>query len=140
MSPMTALDGRAIGTGALAAAAVCLPAALLGQTVADAGGEDGTGRSPLVVVSFVGVLLGFVLGGYVAGRMAPRAPYSNAAFAALGAFAAIQVVSVALRASRGDDIAVVTILFNVLIAYACGLAGGLIASRRRVRPRKTEPT
>lgn len=118
---------RAIGVGAIVAVAICLPMALLNQVVATGATAD---PPALGFLLFVGVLVGFGAGGYVAAGRAPTAPYSNGALAAVAAFATIQTVALATRTIRGDTVDLEGIILSALSAYACGLVGSLLASRR----------
>lgn len=123
------LRWRAVALGAAAAMAVTVPAAVLGERSADATDEP----SNLVFLWFVLVLAGFVLGGFLAARAAPGAPFSNGAVAALLAYALVQGVGVVLVLVRGERLRLAQLAFNALVAYASGLLGGLLASRRAAR-------
>lgn len=123
---MRTVSPRAVGVGAAVAVAVCVPAAVAGQVLTDR-------ESDAVVVPFLAVLLGLAAGGYVAARLAPEAPYSNAALAALAAFVAVQAVGIVLRVARDDPVRVTQIVFSGLLAYASGLLGGVVASSRGER-------
>jgi hypothetical protein len=119
-------DWPAIRTGALVAIAVCLPLAVLAEVVA--GDEDEGGG--LVLLLFVGVLVGFASGGYAAAQRTLTTPYTAGAVAALCAFVAIQAAGVITNLARGDDIEWALVVFNGLLAYGAGLLGAGIASRR----------
>ncbi len=121
----TGLQPAALAFGAAVAVAIAVPAQLIGQVVV---ADDADG---LLFAVYVLVLVGFAVGGAAAARRAPDAPLSNAAVAALAAFAAVQAVGVALRLARGDDIPVLAVVFNGLLAYGAGLLGGAVAGRRR---------
>jgi putative membrane protein (TIGR04086 family) len=127
------LDREAILKGAALAVIVCLPLALLAAAVVD---EDDPG--PLAPILYLAVLLGFVLGGWAAGRAAPEAPFSNGAVAALAAFVVIQGGAVLVRVVAGDSVTVGRIIGTGLLAYGCGLTGGLVADRLGRRGRATE--
>lgn len=118
------VDGAAVLRGAAVAIAICLPLALIGQQVVDEG--DG---SPLTGLLFVAVLAGFAVGGFVAARAASTAPYTNGGLAALAAFMVIQGTAVVVRLVAGGGVSVPVLVFNGLLAFGCGLAGGTIASR-----------
>jgi len=120
------LDWPAIRAGALVAIAVCLPLAVLAEVVS---GDDEEGGA-LVLVLFVGVLLGFASGGYAAAQRTVVSPYSAGAIAALAAFVAIQGAGVITNLARGDDVEPVVIVFNGLLAYGAGLLGAGIAMRK----------
>jgi hypothetical protein len=119
----------AVLRGAAVAVAVCLPLALAGEAVAD--GDASALTAPL----FLAVLVGLAAGGFVAARLAATAPYSNGGLAAVVAFVAIQGTALVVRAvaggGDGDGPEVAGVVFNGLLAYGCGVAGGALASRRR---------
>ena len=120
------LDGRAVALGAAVALVIVVPAAVVGQRLS---GEAGGEPTNAVFVFFGAVLTGFLVGGYLAARRAPAAPYINGALAALAAYLVVQGVGVVLRLVEGEAVSVVQIAFNGLVAYASGLVGGLVAAR-----------
>jgi hypothetical protein len=120
-----AVELRAVALGAAVVVVVALPLAVL-----DAAGRDGGEAGPLSLLVFIVTLVAFVVGGHVAARRAPASPYSTSALAALLGFAVVAAIGAATRAARGDEVSVTRIVFNGLLAYACGLVGGGIASRR----------
>lgn len=122
------VDWVAVRHGALVSIAICMPIALLSQVLVDQSDDD---QPPLVYVLYAAVLLGFVAGGWVAGRRAAATPYTSGAVAALCGFVAIQAVGVVARLIDGDTIRVVLIVTNGLLAYGAGLLGAGIASLRR---------
>lgn len=121
------IDVRAIGRGALVAAAVCLPLALIGQVVS---GDDGT---PAPAVLFVAVLVGFAIGGFVAARVSAGLPYTDAALAALAAFVVIQGTAALVAVARGDTPSLPAVAFSAVLAIGAGVAGGLAAVRMAQR-------
>ncbi|MGH9182496.1 MAG: hypothetical protein ACRDZ9_01525 [Acidimicrobiales bacterium] len=125
------LDRRALVVGGLAAVAIALPLAALGQAVLDS-------RSTNLAFPFLmAVLAGFATGGYVAARRAPARPLVNGALAALGAFAAIQGLGVVRRLAAGEEVRVARIAYAGLLAYSSGLVGALLARRRHLGRRRT---
>jgi hypothetical protein len=122
------VDGPAVRAGALAAGAICLPLAIVAQLVS--GGDD-TDQPPIVLVLYIAVLVGFVVGGRVAALRSTESPYSSGAVAALLAFVVIQAVGIVTNAVRGDDIGIANIVFNAMLAYGCGLLGAGMVARRR---------
>jgi putative membrane protein (TIGR04086 family) len=128
MAPMKTLELDAIVKGTAVSIVVCLPLALLSQAIADSTDDD---PSRWAFVLFFGVLLGFVLGGYLTARSCHDYPYTNGAVAALAAYVIIQGVAVVVRLVGDDDIRVVAIVFNGLVSYGCGLTGALIGARKR---------
>jgi hypothetical protein len=124
--PVKLLDGRAVTIGAGVTVLVAVPLAIAGRIAAGEG-------SGLVALFFVGVLGAFVVGGYVAARVAGSAPYSNSAVAAALGWLVLQAVSLFLMLRRGETVNPVVIVANGLAAYSCGLIGGLVASRLPAR-------
>jgi hypothetical protein len=128
---LTVLDRDALLKGAATSIVVCLPLALVSQALTREHRDD---PSRWVFLLFLGVLLGFVAGGWVAARAAAGVPYSNGATAALAAYVVIQGIALVVRLIGGDPVHVVVMVFNGLIAYGCGLTGALLATRSRARP------
>ena len=122
-------DGRAIAWGAVIAIGIAVPPILLYQGLhsADVIGDD----SPLALVFYVIAMVGFGTGGFVAGSKRPDAPILHGALAALAAFSTVQLISVARQLVRGDDISLLKIVFNALLAYGLGALGGYVAAVRR---------
>lgn len=118
------VEPAAVVRGALVAVAVCLPLALLGAALDD-GGSGAVGA-----LLFLGVLAGLAVGGAVAARAARRAPFTNGGLAALLAFVAIQGSALGVTAARGGDLpSIPSLVFNGLLAYGCGVAGGAVTAR-----------
>ena len=113
-----------MGRGAVVAIAICLPLALVSQQVAD----EGEG-SPLSGLLLLLVLAGFAVGGFVAGRAATTAPFTNGGLAAVLAYVVIQGTALVISVVQGDTPSVPALVFNGLLAYGCGLAGGALAAR-----------
>ncbi len=122
---MSRLDWPAIRAGALVAVAICLPLAILANVLID------DEESAATTVSFVAVLAGFAVGGWVAARRSVEAPYSSAGMSGLVAFAAIEVVTIVSLALRDESINVVVIVANAFFAYGAAMLGGAIVARSR---------
>lgn len=127
--PSGRLDWTAVRSGALVCVAICLPIALVSQLIVEEGDENPSG---IVYVLYLAILVGFIVGGWVAARRTARTPYASGAVAALCGFAAIQAAGIVARLIDGDEIRVVLIVTNGLLAYGAGLLGAGIAARRRV--------
>jgi hypothetical protein len=123
---MKNLQPDAIAKGMAVAIVVCLPLALLSQAVADSTDDD---PSRWAFLLFFGVLAGFVLAGFVTARATTEYPYTNGAVAALVGYVVIQGVAIVVRLVGGDDVRVVAVVFNGLVAYGCGLTGALAGAR-----------
>lgn len=127
------IDLRAIVVGALVALAVAVPAAILAQVLdeADAVDDDST----WLMVLFVVIIAGMVVGGYVAAARRPDAPLSNSALSALCAYLLVQTIGAIRLLASGDDVTWVAIPFFALLSSASGMAGGLLADHRARTPR-----
>ena len=123
-TPREVVQGSAVGRGAAVAIAICLPLALVSQQVADDGGG-----SPLSGLLLLLVLAGFAVGGFVAGRSATAAPFTNGGLAAVLAYVAIQGTALLVGLGDGETPSLPALVFNGLLAYGCGLAGGALAAR-----------
>ena len=120
------LDFGAIARGAAFGVPLVLVASLVNQLL-ESDDEGSAATFPL----FVLMLAGFVVAGYVAARAVADAPYSNGALAALAAFLVVQAIAVASRIVRDESLqSVSAVAFLGLLAYASGLVGALLASRR----------
>lgn len=117
----------AIEAGAVAALWVAVPAAVAGEVLVD--GEGGE-RSALALALTAVILAGCALGGFVAASARREAPLSHGAVAALAAYVVVQGAGVVLLAVRGEEIRVVAILFNAMLASSVGLLGAMVATRR----------
>lgn len=127
-----AIDREAIVSGALLGIGIIFPTVVLFQIV-DATAGIGC-DSNWNFVFFVPLVVAWVLGGRLAAKRGPGAPYSNAVIAALAAFAVFAVVRVigeAVSSSNdcGGDLWA-ALAFNGMIAASTGIVGALLAGRR----------
>ena len=127
---MDLIDRRAVGAGAVVGVVVAGVMILLWQVVdALADVED----SPVVFLFYLVVVAGWVAAGVVAGRRSPDAPYSNGAVAALVAVVPVAVIGIVIALVRSDDVPVVEMVFNAMVATCAGIGGGLLAGRSTIR-------
>ena len=106
------IDRRVVGEGALWTLAVALPAVLLAPPA---------------------LLVGFALGGFVAGRRRADTPLMHAAAVAAAAFAALVVIGLVRRAVGDGEVTesyVVRLLLLVQICVSTAMLGGWWAARR----------
>ena len=124
---------RVIRLAVLVGLAVVIPAALIAQVLGDEHDE----RDGWVVVFFVLTVLGFVLAGFVAGRLRSDTPMSHGATAAALTWAAVQVFGTTRRLLIGESVSWLALVFAGMMAVTAGVAGGAFADwfRRRVEPR-----
>jgi len=119
------IDRDAVLKGMAVAIVVCLPLSLVADVV-----HDDHPDSFLLPLLFVATLLGFVAAGWVAGRAAGAAPFSNGAVAALAGYAVLAIISVIVRVAGDEPVHAARIVGTALIAYAAGLLGGSLARER----------
>ena len=122
---MNLIDRDAVLKGMAVAIVVCLPLSLVADVV-----HDDHPDSFLLPLLFVATLLGFVAAGWVAGRAAGAAPFSNGAVAALAGYAVLAIISVIVRVAGDEPVHAARIVGTALIAYAAGLLGGSLARQR----------
>ena len=121
-TPGSAVVREAVGAGMARALAVVVPAAVAQVII---------GAPALRSLLFVVVLVGFGVGGHRAARLAPTAPLTNAALAALGAFVLAQVIGIVVGVlSGGGGFTPVRVAFLGLLATSCGMVGAMVALRR----------
>jgi hypothetical protein len=118
------LQRHAILIGALNAIVIALPAAIVAQVVADEG-------SALRSLCSLLVLVGLVIGGYGAARLAPDAPLSHGAVAAIAVCIVIQAFGVLRRTSTGDDVDGAALVATAILALGCGVLGAFLSTWRR---------
>jgi putative membrane protein (TIGR04086 family) len=116
-----ALDLTAIGRGAGVALLVAVPAAVV-QTVA----APGALKSLALLVT----LVGFGLGGHVAGAPHPDRALTHGGLAGLAAGVVVLVVGIARRSAAGEPVAWPSQPFLALLALSSGVIGGYVAFRR----------
>jgi hypothetical protein len=100
---------------------------------------DQSGWAPLFALALFG---GYGVAGFVAGRIAQEAPWSNGILAAIGAFAAWIPIRVIIWLVRDNGIGLLTgtdpvftparILGQVAFAALFGMLGAVLAARRAV--------
>ncbi|QXC62341.1 TIGR04086 family membrane protein [Aquihabitans sp. G128] len=123
---LTAARGAAAGTF------LAVPAALANVVLS---AQDADDRSAVLsIVTLLVLLLGFVLAGFAAGRLATFERARHGTAAALIVFVLIEVIAVLGRLDRGDGVSLGSILFTGLLAAAAGAAGGTLGARRPVTP------
>ena len=112
---------------------VVIPAALVAQVLADEHEES----SGWVLLFFVVTVLGFVLAGFVAGRLRSDTPLSHGATAGAVTWAAVQVFGTVRRVVADESVSWLGIVFAGMLAVTAGVAGGAFGDwfRRRIEPR-----
>ena len=125
--------GLVVARGAATALIFAMPAAFLNVVLASQVPKPQLG----INLSFLVVLIGFVLGGALAGREAPSQAAKHGAFAALVAYVPVEVVGLLGRSDRGDPISLPQIIILGLLAACAGTIGARFGANRRHRK---EPT
>jgi putative membrane protein (TIGR04086 family) len=135
------VDWAAIAQGAVVGLGVLVAASLVSAVLShNLDNYDQSGwRYPLFVV----VLVGYFVGGFVAGRRAPSGALTNGALAGVLAFALWVPVRILIWLARDENKALFTgstpvfkpgqIFGHLVIASALGMLGGIIGSRLVVR-------
>ena len=123
MKRMLELD--AVLKGMAVAIVISLPIAIIANIV-----EDDDADSVWLTPLFFAVLVAFVLAGFVAGRGATKYPYTNGAMAALAGFVVMTIISLTVQVVGGETIGLGRIVGTGLLAYGCGLTGGVAGARR----------
>ena len=125
---LKSLNRPAVFTGAAWCLALAVPAAVAQSILAD--DDAGTDQSNWVYLALVAIIAAYLLGGAKAGQRALEAPFLNGAVAAFGAFAVVQLIGIIVRVARGDDITLVALVFNALLAASIGTVGAWFGARR----------
>jgi hypothetical protein len=123
------LDRMVVARGAAGGLILAAPAALANGILAD----QETRSQILVNLSFVLVLVGFALAGFVAGLDAPDQVVGHGIAAAVVAFVPVEVISILGRLDRGASISVPAIVIVAGFAVLGGRAGARVAASRRSR-------
>lgn len=143
---MNVIDRHAVVRGAAVGLLVIVPLsiaiAVVERNVVD---FDHSGWAPLFAVA---LLVAYPTAGYVAGRAAPDAPYSNGMVAGMGAFALWIPLRILIWLVRSDHHGLVTgtrpaisaggIFTQLVLAAALGAFGGWIAGRRSAAAEPTD--
>lgn len=124
------LNRTAVAIGAIWCLAIAVPAAVVSTVLSEDGSTD---QSNWVFLALLAIVIAYLLGGAQAGIRALDAPFLNGAAATFLAFALVQTVGTVFRLGRGDDISIVGIVFNALLAASFGTVGAWFGARRGLR-------
>jgi hypothetical protein len=118
------LDRPAVLKGMAAAAIIAVPFALLGLAASD---EDSLGWAGWL--SVVGVLLGLVIGGFLAARdQRVGAPLTNGIVAAVAVYVVVQGIGILKRAVADEELNWAKYASSLLLSIVAGTVGALLAS------------
>ena len=123
------IDRGAIAHGAVTAAVIAVPAAVVSAVV----DQSSSLRGLMLLVT----VLGMVAGGFVAGRDVPERALVHGGVAALAVYVTVQTVGAVLRLARGASVAWLTYPVLALLSISCGIMGGYLAFRRAGPPTQT---
>jgi hypothetical protein len=118
------VDRAAVVKGMVVAGAIAVPFALLGLAASD---EDSLGWAGWL--SVVGILLGLVIGAFLASRdQRVGAPLTNGIVAAVAVYVIVQGIGIVKRAVAGDDLNWAKYASSLLLSIVAGTVGALLAS------------
>jgi hypothetical protein len=107
-----------------AAAIIAVPFALLGLAASN---EDSLGWAGWL--SVVGILLGLVIGGFLAARdQKVGAPLTNGIVAAIAVYVIVQGIGIIKRAVAGEELNWGRYASSLLLSIVAGTVGALLAS------------
>jgi hypothetical protein len=143
---MNVIDRHAVARGAAVGLLLFVPIAALRAVIDDNISDfDHSGWAPVFALLLLAV---YLIAGYVGGREAQDAPYSNGMVAAIGAFVLwipIRIVIWALRDSgqglftgASPVFTVPAVFTQLVLAAALGAVGGWIAGRRAATSQPTD--
>lgn len=128
---MSTIDRDAVRAGALMTLAFLAPTAVTAwiiDAVTDIESDDA-----VTAVLFVPVIAGFVMGGFAAGRRAPRTPFVHATIAVVAAYAVVALVALIRLTVADSDISGGAFVFNLFLASGLGLIGAVAATVSNAR-------
>ncbi|HEY7106305.1 MAG TPA: hypothetical protein VH986_07880 [Acidimicrobiia bacterium] len=135
------VDWRAVASGALASVVILVVVSVL-SAVLDHYLDD-FDDSGWIYPLFVGVLVGYAVGGYVTGRASPLAPLTNGVLAGVGAFVLWVPVRIVIWLVRNEDKGLFTghspvlrpgqVFGQLVIAAGLGMLGAWIGARHVTR-------
>jgi hypothetical protein len=134
---VASVDWRAVWRGALLGLLVLVAASVV-EAILDRN-IDTFSDSGWIYPLFVAILVGYVLGGWQAGRLGPASPLTNGTLAGLGAFVLWVPVRIGIWLVRDEDRGLFTghspalrpgqLLGHLVIAAGLGLLGGYLGAR-----------
>ena len=123
---LESLNRSVVFAGALMCMVIAVPAVVAIAALTDDGDDD---PSNWVFLALFAVVTAYLLGGALAGRAVPHAPFINGSAASLLAFVLVQGLFVVLILFRGESFNVVALVFNGLLAASFGTVGAWIGAR-----------
>ena len=127
---LDSLNRSVVLAGAMMTLLIAVPAAIVTAWLSDDGATD---DSNWTLLALLAIVIAYLLGGALAGRAVPTAPFTNGAAATLLAFLVVQAFAIALRLARGDDVNLIALVFNGLLAASFGTVGAWFGARWAAR-------
>ena len=121
----------AVRAGALVALAFAIPTALVAQVVDSLADLDD--QDPVAAFFFLAVVVGFLAGGYAAGRRAPDRPFIHATAGVVCAYALVAFFALVRLVVGGSDIELIAFVVNAFLASGLGLLGASVAVVRNAQ-------
>lgn len=128
-------DRLVILRGAAFGCLIAVPATLANSAIAAADDVD----EGLLALSFLVVVIGFLVAGLSAGAGATDEPARHGALAGLATLVPVELLAILGRLDRGAPIRLGTIIVHVLLGACVAAAGAQISARRRARRATTAP-
>lgn len=119
-------SGLVVARGAATALLLAMPAAFASVVLSD---QTPKPRGA-INLAFLVLLIGFALGGWLAGREAPDQAAKHGALAGFVAFIPVEIVAVLGRLDRGAPISLPQIIVLGLLAACAGTVGARLGARR----------
>jgi len=123
------LDRLAVARGAAAGLLISVPGALANVVLADQTPKP----KGALNATFLILVLGFTVAGFLAGREAEDRPSLHGVAAAGAAAVLVIIVGILGRLDRGDGFALVPVVLVAVVAAGAGSYGSRIGARRRAR-------
>jgi putative membrane protein (TIGR04086 family) len=120
------ISGLVVARGAATGLIIAMPAAFVNGLLADQTPKP----KGSIAFTFMLVIVGFFVAGWLAGREAHTARAKHGALAALVAFLPVELVSVLGRLDRGTPVSVGQIIIVGLLAACAGTVGAQLAARQ----------
>jgi putative membrane protein (TIGR04086 family) len=123
---LDSLNRSVVLAGAMMCLLIAVPAVIVVELLSDGDNDD---PSNWTFLALIAIVIAYLLGGALAGRAIPNAPFINGAAATLLAFVLVQGLFIVLRLLRDDDVNVIAFVFNGLLAASIGIVGGWFGAR-----------
>ena len=120
------VDRGALVRGALVAAVIAVPAAIVGRLVAPDDGGLNAASGALLAVTMIGLAIG---GAVAANQQRVGAPLTHGILAAAAVYVVVQIVLILRRLVSDDEIRWDLVVSNLVWSVIAGAVGGFIGGR-----------